>query len=231
MRDEIYKIIVNLKSLEEESKRQKLSLKKDISNIAHQLKTPITSIGLMVELIEEDRENIDIYTGKLNLELEKLGNFTDILLKLSKINSNTIEFKYIELSVLEIIEDIIKKLNKDINIEYIGEDFTILGDEVWLYEGFLNIIKNSLEHSKNTIKITLISNPIYKMVNIADDGDGVSEDELNRVFDRFYRGKTSLPGYGIGLNLAKSIIEAHHGEIKAYNDNGLNIEIKFYNVN
>lgn len=62
MRDEIYKIIVNLKSLEEESKRQKLSLKKDISNIAHQLKTPITSIGLMVELIEEDRENIDIYT-------------------------------------------------------------------------------------------------------------------------------------------------------------------------
>lgn len=185
----------------------------------------------MVELIEEDRENIDIYTGKLNLELEKLGNFTDILLKLSKINSNTIEFKYIELSVLEIIEDIIKKLNKDINIEYIGEDFTILGDEVWLYEGFLNIIKNSLEHSKNTIKITLISNPIYKMVNIADDGDGVSEDELNRVFDRFYRGKTSLPGYGIGLNLAKSIIEAHHGEIKAYNDNGLNIEIKFYNVN
>lgn len=142
LRDELYKIIVNLKSLEEESQRQKSNLKKDLSNIAHQLKTPITSIGFMAELIKTDKENTDIYLEKLYLELDRLKNFTEVLLKLSKVNSNTIDYKYEELSVKEIIEDIVSSLNRDRNIkvEYIGEDFTVLGDEVWLYD----TIKNNL---------------------------------------------------------------------------------------
>ncbi len=232
LRGEIYKIIINLKSLEEEAKRQKLTLKKDLSNIAHQLKTPITSIGFMVELINEDRENTEIYLEKLYSELEKLKNFTEVLLKLSKINSNAIEYKFKELSMLEIIEDILNSLNRDgkINIEYHGEDFYVLGDEVWLYEAFLNIIKNSLEHTRNTVSIELTSNPIYKVIKISDNGSGVQEEILKRIFDRFYRGDTSLPGYGIGLNLSKSIIEEHNGDIIAFNDNGLTFEVKFYNV-
>lgn len=232
LRDEIYKIIINLKSLEEEAKRQKLTLKKDLSNIAHQLKTPITSIGFMVELINGDRENMEIYLEKLYSELEKLKNFTEVLLKLSKINSNAIEYKFKELSMLEIIEDILNSLNRDgkINIECHGEDFYVLGDEVWLYEAFLNIIKNSLEHTRNTVSIELISNPIYKVIRISDNGSGVPEEILKRIFDRFYRGDTSLPGYGIGLNLSKSIIEDHHGDIVAFNDNGLTFKVKFYNV-
>lgn len=232
LRGEIYKIIINLKSLEEEAKRQKLTLKKDLSNIAHQLKTPITSIGFMVELINEDRENTEIYLEKLYSELEKLKNFTEVLLKLSKINSNAIEYKFKELSMLEIIEDILNSLNRDgkINIEYHGEDFYVLGDEVWLYEAFLNIIKNSLEHTRNTVSIELTSNPIYKVIKISDNGSGVQEEILKRIFDRFYRGDTSLPGYGIGLNLSKSIIEEHNGDIVAFNDNGLTFEVKFYNV-
>lgn len=232
LRDEIYKIIVNLKSLEEESKRQKLNLKKDLSNIAHQLKTPITSIGFMAELIKTDQENMDIYLEKLYLELDRLENFTEVLLKLSKVNSNTIDYKYKELSVKEIVEDIVNSLNRNRNIEveYMGEDFTVLGDEVWLYEGFLNIVKNSLEHTLDKVKIEFISNPIYKEVRINDNGKGLEEEALKRIFDRFYRGDTSIPGYGIGLNLSKSIIENHKGEIKAYNDNGLTFQIKFYNV-
>lgn len=232
LRDEIYKIIINLKSLEEEAKRQKLTLKKDLSNIAHQLKTPITSIGFMVELINEDRENTEIYLEKLYSELEKLKNFTEVLLKLSKVNSNAIEYKFKEIFILEIIEDILNSLNRDgkINIEYYGEDFNVLGDEVWLYEAFLNIIKNSLEHTGNTVSIELTSNPIYKVIKISDNGSGVEEEILKRIFDRFYRGDTSLPGYGIGLNLSKSIIEDHNGDIVAFNDNGLTFEVKFYNV-
>ncbi len=72
------------------------------------------------------------------LELDRLKNFTEVLLKLSKVNSNTIDYKYEKLSVKEIIEDIVNSLNRDRNvkIEYIGEDFIVLGDEVWLYEGF-----------------------------------------------------------------------------------------------
>lgn len=232
LRDEIYKIIINLKSLEEEAKRQKITLKKDLSNIAHQLKTPITSIGFMAELINEDRENTDIYLEKLYSELEKLKNFTEVLLKLSKINSNAIEYKFTELSILEIIEDILNSLNRDgkINIECYGENFNVLGDEVWLYEAFLNIIKNSLEHTRNTVSIELTSNPIYKVIKISDNGSGVEEEILKRIFDRFYRGDISLPGYGIGLNLAKSIIEDHNGDIVAFNNNGLTFEVKFYNV-
>ena len=232
LRDELYKIIVNLKSLEAESKRQKSNLKKDLSNIAHQLKTPITSIGFMTELIKTDKGNTDIYLEKLSLELDKLKNFTEVLLKLSKVNSNTIDYKYEELSVKEIIDDIINSLNRDRNVkvEYIGEDFIVFGDEVWLYEGFLNIIKNSLEHTLDKMQIEFISNPIYKEIKIKDNGKGLEEEVLKRIFDRFYRGSTSIPGYGIGLNLSKSIIENHNGEIKAYNDNGLTFQIKFYNV-
>ncbi|SHE54295.1 Histidine kinase-, DNA gyrase B-, and HSP90-like ATPase [Tissierella praeacuta DSM 18095] len=164
--------------------------------------------------------------------LEKLKNFTEVLLKLSKINSNAIEYKFKELSMLEIIEDILNSLNRDgkINIEYHGEDFYVLGDEIWLYEAFLNIIKNSLEHTRNTVSIELTSNPIYKVIKISDNGSGVQEEILKRIFDRFYRGDTSLPGYGIGLNLSKSIIEEHNGDIIAFNDNGLTFEVKFYNV-
>lgn len=232
LRDQIYKIIVNLKSLEEESTRQRLNLKRDLSNIAHQLKTPITSIGFMAELIKEDKENTDIYLGKLYEELEKLKNFTEVLLKLSKINSNTIEYKYVDLSILEILKDIEYALNrkKKIPIDYKGEDFVLKGDEVWLYEAFLNIFKNSLEHTNSRVWISLDSNPIYKTVRISDDGPGVEEKSLDRIFDRFYRGDTSLAGYGIGLNMAKSIIEAHGGDIRAYNNQGLTFEIKFYNI-
>lgn len=232
LRDEIYKIVVNLKSLEDESKSQKLNLKKDLSNIAHQLKTPITSIGFMAELIETDPKNMKDYLEKLNLELDRLETFTEVLLKLSKVNSNTIEYKYKELSIKEIIKDILNSLNRDRNIkvEYIGQDFLVLGDEVWIYEAFLNIIKNSLEHTFNNVEIEFISNPIYKEIKIKDNGSGVDEEIINRIFDRFYRGNTSIPGYGIGLNLSKSIIENHSGEILAYNDNGLTFQIKFYNV-
>lgn len=232
LRDELYKIIVNLKSLEEESKRQKSNLKKDLSNIAHQLKTPITSIGFMAELIKTDKENINLYLEKLYLELDRLENFTEVLLKLSKVNSNTIDYKYEELSVKEIIEDIVNSLNRhrNVKVEYSGEDFTLLGDEVWLYEGFLNIIKNSLEYTLDKIKIEFISNPIYREIRIKDNGKGLEEEVLKRIFHRFYRANTSIPGYGIGLNLSKSIIENHNGEVKVYNDNGLTFQIKFYNV-
>lgn len=232
LRDEIYKIIVNLKSLEEEEKRQKYNLKMDLSNIAHQLKTPITSIGFMTELILTDRDNTDIYLEKLNLELNRLENFTEVLLKLSKINSNTIDYKYKELSIREIVEDIVDKLSIDrsIEIEYIGKDFTILGDEVWIYEGFLNIIKNSIEYTKDKVFIEFKSNPIYNEIEIRDNGKGLEEEVIDKIFDRFYRGNTFVKGYGIGLNLSKTIIENHSGEIKVYNNNGLTFQIKFYNV-
>lgn len=232
LRDEIYKILVSLKSLEEEEKRQKDNLKIDLANIAHQLKTPITSIGFMLELILTDRDNTDIYLEKLNLELNRLENFTEVLLKLSKVNSNTIDYKHEELSIKEIVQDIVNKLNRDraIEIEYIGKDFSILGDEVWLYEGFLNIVKNSIEYTKDKVSIEFKSNPIYKKIEIRDNGEGLKKEFIDKIFDRFYRGNTPMKGYGIGLNLSKTIIENHNGEIKVYNNNGLTFQIKFYNV-
>ena len=232
LRDEIYKTIINLKSLEEESKIQKSNLKKDLENIAHQLKTPITSMGFMMELIEMDKENIDVYVEKLILELDRLEIFTEVLLKLSKVSSNTINYKYIDISVKEIIVDILSKLNRDksIKIEYIGEDLIISGDEVWIYEGFLNIIKNSIEYTKDKISIEFNSNPIYKEIKIKDNGKGLEKEAIEKIFDRFFRGNTSGKGYGIGLNLTKEIIENHNGEIKVYNDKGLTFQIKFYNV-
>lgn len=232
LRDEIYKIIVSLKSLEEEALSQKSRLKEDLSNIAHQLKTPITSMGFMLELINEDQDNMDLYLEKLEGELEKLRVFTHLLLKLSKVNSDTIDYKMEPLSMMEILDDILNNLNRDgrVKVKIEGQDFKLLGDEVWLYEGILNIVKNSLEHTKDQVLIGLESNPIYSSLTVSDNGKGLDPKLLNKIFQRFYRGETSLPGYGIGLNLSKSIIERHNGKIEAFNDQGLTFRIKFYNV-
>ncbi len=231
LRDEIYKIIVSLKSLEEEAKRQKLGLKDDLANIAHQIKTPLTSIGFMAELIESDPENSQEYLRRMNGQIERLQIFTDTLLKLSKLNSNTIQYKFREISVLELIYDVLRNLDPDsIDLEFKGDDFLLWADELWLYEAFLNLIKNSLEYTDSKISFHLSENSIYKELIISDNGPGMKQEEIDHIFDRFYRGHNSLPGYGIGLNLSKSILEDHKAELSAFNQQGLNFRIKFYNV-
>lgn len=232
LRDEIYKIVVSLQSLEEESRKDRLNLKNDLSNIAHQLKTPLTSIGFMVDLIDEDPENSKTYLARLKKELGRLNEFTEILLKLSRINSRTIDYKMEDLDLGEIFQDILNKLDPEsrIEVEFIGENMTVKGDDIWLYEGFLNIVKNSLAYTKDKLVIEFGSNPIYKEVFIRDQGPGLGEDKIDRIFDRFYQGERGRSGYGIGLNLSKTIIKNHMGDIRAYNEDGLTFHIKFYNV-
>ena len=116
----------------------------------------------------------------------------------------------------------IKKLNNncDVILVHDGARPFVTGD----------IIKNSIEHTKDKVSINFKSNPIYKEVEIKDNGDGLEEEYIGKIFDRFYRGNTTLRGYGIGLNLSKTIIENHKGEIDARSDRGLIFQIKFYNV-
>jgi len=238
--DELYKTIVNLRELKEQAIRDKVNLKDNMADISHQLKTPITSINIMAELMEdcESKEENKEYIQRLSKQIARLGDLTNSLLTMSKLDTNTIEFKNDMVDIKNMIEFatepilyLIEKKNIELNI--IGDDLHIKGDTYWLSEAFLNIIKNSVEHigEKGEINIYLKSNPIFNEVRIEDNGSGFLREDLPYIFKRFFKGKNSnKDSIGIGLSMAKTIIKKHNGEISAGNrkDGGVRFNVKFY---
>lgn len=238
--DELYKTVVKLKEMEEKSVQDKVNLKENIADISHQLKTPITSINIMCELIEgsDSKKDNREYINRLNRQIRRLEELTSSLLTMSKLDSDTIEFKKERVDIKEIIELAIEPImflidRKNIKINITGEETTVEGDINWISEGFLNIIKNCVEHLGNNgvIDILFQSNPIFTEVCIEDNGNGFLKEDMPYIFKRFYKGRTSNNhSAGIGLSMAKTIIEKHNGEISVENkeEGGARFRIKFY---
>ncbi|WP_019124163.1 sensor histidine kinase [Peptoniphilus grossensis] len=235
LEDKIYKIFIELvearESLEINSKKQIQNLE----DIAHQIKTPITSMVFDLEMIHKDEDNKKEIEG-LELQLERLNSLADILLKLSSLDANVDKMEKNEVLISEIIEyalDILRKSidEKNIKIIFDYEDSEIKVDYYWVSEALINIIKNALSLDRITkIKISTNKNPIYTEIIIEDDGGGIKEENFKKIFERFYKSPDSK-GFGIGLAMAKSIIEANNGDISVKNGNdGAIFKIKFYNV-
>lgn len=235
LEDKIYKIFIELvearESLEINSKKQIQNLE----DIAHQIKTPITSMFFDLEMINKDEDNKKEIEG-LELQLERLNSLADILLKLSSLDANVDKMDKNEVLISEIIEyalDILRKSidEKNIKIIFDYEDSEIKVDYYWVSEALINIIKNALSLDRITkIKISTNKNPIYTEIIIEDDGGGIKEENFKKIFERFYKSPDSK-GFGIGLAMAKSIIEANNGDISVKNGNdGAVFKIKFYNV-
>ncbi|MBU5313994.1 HAMP domain-containing histidine kinase [Tissierella carlieri] len=238
--DELYKTVVNLRELKKQAMQDKINLKENMADISHQLKTPITSINIMAQLMEnnESKEESQEYINRLSKQIRRLETLTNSLLTMSKLDADAIEFKKETIEIKNIIDLAIEPIvylieKKDIQLNVIGQDITIKGDVYWLGEAFLNIIKNSVEHLNNNgeIDIFLESNPIFAEVKIEDNGSGFYREDLPYLFKRFYKGKNAnKDSVGIGLSMSKTIIEKHNGEISAENrvEGGARFKVKFY---
>lgn len=243
LKQEIYKTSLMLRSEADNSLKDKLNLKDSLSDISHQLKTPLTSITIMIDNIL-DNEEMDSKTRRkflINIKREIINiNFlVQNLLKLSKFDANVIKFNKEEVFIKDIVNEAIKKVSalselKGISIKVSGDkNATINCDFMWEVEAISNIIKNSIEHisSDGFVEINYTKNKVYSRILIRDNGVGIDSNDLPYIFDRFYKGKnTSRDSVGIGLALSKSIIEKDNGNIsvKSTPNIGTIFTIKFF---
>ena len=244
LKNEIYKTTIMLKEAAENSSKDKLNLKKSLEDISHQLKTPLTSILVMLDNIIEDSNMeekirndfiVDIKRNVLNINF-----LVQSLLKLSKFDANAIHFVKQENDLKTIVEESIKNVStlcdlRNINIKLnIKENSKIICDDKWQIEALTNIIKNAIEHSKNNsnIIINIENNNVYSTIEVIDFGEGIAKKDIKHIFERFYRCKnTKTDSIGIGLALAKTIIEEDKGTISV-ESNKLETKfiIKYYKI-
>ena len=243
LKNELYKITIMLKEDAENSKKDKLKLKDSLSDISHQLKTPLTSINIMLDNIldnpEMDDKTKEKFIQNIKREITNISSLVGEILKLSKFDASVIKFEKEQVFINDLVEGAISNVEmmaelKNINIEVTNQDnIKLVCDAKWQIEAITNILKNCIEHSKDdsTITIDIDSNKIYKQITIKDNGEGIDEKDLPHIFERFYKGKnSSKDSVGIGLALAKTIIEKDNGSIKVDSKKGKQtiFTIKYY---
>lgn len=240
--NQIYRTTVKFREQAENSRKDKENLQKSLSDISHQLKTPLTSIIVMVEnILDDDDMPLEIRRDFLNdikHNTNTISFLVQSLLKLSKLDAEAVKFRYEQVEVKSIVDECIK--NTAVMAEILGvrletdcNDIILNCDRKWLCEAITNIIKNCIEHSHNgNIKITADQNKLYTKISIKDNGSGITKEDLPHIFERFYKGKNSSDdSVGIGLSLAKTIIEKQGGYISVSSElnKGSEFVIKFFN--
>ena len=243
LKNELYKITIMLKEDAENSKKDKLKLKDSLSDISHQLKTPLTSINIMLDNIldnpDMDSNTKEKFIQNIKREITNISSLVGEILKLSKFDASVIKFEKEQVFINDLVEGAISNVEmmaelKNINIEVNNQDnIKLVCDAKWQIEAITNILKNCIEHSKDdsTITIDIDSNKIYKQITIKDNGEGIDEKDLPHIFERFYKGKnSSKDSVGIGLALAKTIIEKDNGSINVDSKKGkqTTFVIKYY---
>lgn len=236
----LYKVITLLNNQNEMLNKDKTYLAESLADISHQLKTPLTSIMMMTDLMA-DEHNIEKqheFLGVIETQLDKMKWLILNLLKLSKLDAGTAEFKKENVLIQKVIENSLKPFLvmldlKEISVNLDLEDFCFLGDENWSQEAFENIIKNCIEHTDKNgcIKISAFSTNLYNQIDISDNGCGICACDLPHVFERFYHGtNSSNESVGIGLALAKTVFEKENGEIivESTEGQGTHFTVKLY---
>lgn len=233
LKNEVYKTTIMLKEAAENSNKEKLQLKNSLSDISHQLKTPLTSILIILDnLIDDpdmDKEIREDFVRNIKMETTNISFFVQSILKLSKLDTNTVDFIEENIYIKDIVDEVVKNLSTLCDLRNIKiiilykEHAQITCDFRWQVEAFSNIIKNCIEHSKNNsnIFIEVDENNAYSQIIIRDNGSGIDKEDLPHIFERFYKGKNSSnESCGIGLALAKSIIEKSNGDINVESEAG-----------
>ena len=244
LKNEIYKTTIMLKEAAENSNKEKLELKDSLSNISHQLKTPLTSILIILDnLIDDPEMNKDTredFIKDIKREINSINFLVQSILKLSKLDTNTINFIEEEIELKKLINQAIKNVSmlsdlRNVNIKIkIKSNPVIKCDFKWQVEAITNILKNCVEHSNNNsdVIVTIEDNKIYSKITIKDNGSGIDKDDLPHIFERFYKGKNATPdSIGIGLALSKTIIEKDNGSISVdTNKYGTKFIIKYFKI-
>ena len=242
LKNEIYKVTMMLSEQAEQLKNDKIYLADSISDISHQLKTPLTSMLVMADLLCNDNLPADKriqFTLNIKSQLERLQWLVSSLLKLSKMDAGTICFKKEKLYLKDIINKAVQPLTipadiKNISISVTGDDNSmIVTDMNWTTEAIVNILKNCIEHTgeNGSITVSFSENSLYSEILITDNGEGISPEDLPYIFKRFYKGRNaSDDSVGIGLAMAHSIVSHQEGNItvSSVKDKGTNFTLRFY---
>ena len=234
LEDKIYKLFIEIVEAKETSTKNSEKQIEYLEDIAHQIKTPITSMLFSIENLEMDfPDNDDIKI--LKRQTLRLNSLSDILLKLSSLDANKdlMKKEHFNLEELTIyaLDGLDLKKNINIDVEESLKNNFIWGDFYWLAEAMINILKNAENRpSCDKISISSYKNPLYTSLIIEDNGGGIEKENIKKIFKRFYKTPDSN-GFGIGLAMAKTITLKNNGEISVTNTNqGARFEMKFYNV-
>ena len=240
LQSEIHKMTVRLREQHQMLIDDKVYLADSIADISHQIRTPLTSINLLVQLLSKpdlSEEKKRQHIMELRRMLSRIDSLITALLKISKLDARTVQFKPQNISLEELINKSCEPLlvpfelrGQELAISAEGEFF---GDLAWTCEAVGNIVKNCMEHTPEGGKVEVIAseNPLFSEIVIKDNGSGIDKDDLPHIFERFYKGKNSSGNsFGVGLALARMIITGQSGTIKAENrkDKGAKFTIRFY---
>ncbi len=235
LEDEIYKTVTFLYQTRDAAVQAKKDFAENLSNIAHQIKTPITALSLSVQMMRQDFDSG--YLEQVEKQLLRLTHLEETLLVLSRIDAGTLPLQREEVDVFTLLvlaadnlQELLSDAGANVQIPELGE-LMVIADLDWTMEAVMNLMKNCMEHGNGgTIHCFYAQNPLYTEILIWDDGDGFAKEDMPHLFERFYRGKNAGEGgIGIGLALAKEIIERQNGTIRAKNiPDGACFEIRFY---
>lgn len=240
LQSELSKMTIRLREQQQRLQDDKIYLSDSIADISHQIRTPLTSINLIVSFLSEpdisDERRLAL-TRELFSLLSRIDWLITTLLKISKLDAGTVLFKEESLS----LEELIQKASSPVlvPIELRGQDLTVTaegnfnGDIAWTCEAIGNIIKNCMEHTPEGGRITVVAKEtaLYAEIVITDNGSGIDKEDLPHIFERFYKGKNSGDAsFGIGLALARMIVTSQNGTLKAENgyDCGAVFTMRFY---
>lgn len=240
LRSEIRKLAVQFRENNDRLTADKIVLSDSLADISHQLRTPLTSINIILSLLGAEKVSDERRFELIN-ELNTLLNATDrlvtLLLKIARLDSGAVKLEKREVKVkdcaakaVSLLEIALEIKNIDFRSECAGERF--IGDPDWTAEALGNILKNCIEHTPEggSIRLTAKETPIFTSITVTDTGGGIREEDIPHLFERFYRGSGSPDSsFGLGLNLACAIAKQQNGTVKASNtENGACFEIKFY---
>ena len=237
LKNDVYTLIHQEKEQKLAAVEEKEHLAEYLSDISHQLKTPITSMLLMTELIskapDEKRKEFLLCMKK---EVRHMEWLVTALLKMAKLDSSTVSFHMAEVYARELLGDALKSMEILLDIRsqnvVLKQDILLFCDRKWTVEALINLLKNASECSGEGSEITVDSgeNPIYRFLSVTDAGEGLSKKQLSGLFRR-YENSRKESGYGIGLPLSLSIMRAQNGEIEVLpggNGIGATFVMKFY---
>ncbi len=240
LRSEIQKMTIRLREQQQKLIDDKVYLADSIADISHQIRTPLTSINLLVQFLSkpdltEDKKRQHIL--ELKRMLSRIDSLITALLKISKLDAKTVQFMpenvSLEFLINKSCEPVLIPIELRCQELKISAQGNFYGDVAWTSEAIGNIVKNCMEHTPEggKIEITASENPIYSEIVIKDNGTGIDKEDLPHVFERFYKGKKSDGNsFGIGLALARMIVTGQSGTVKAENrkDKGAKFIIRFY---
>ncbi|MFD2212334.1 sensor histidine kinase [Metabacillus endolithicus] len=242
LKSDIYKVTLMLSEHHSLLQQDKVKLTNAISDISHQLKTPLTSMMVMSDLLGDtklDEAKREEFTNNIRVQLERIEWLVSSLLKLSKIDAGTVPFKKDPIFVSELVEQAIQPVLVPMDIKQQTLNVTgdkegsFIGDFNWTTEAIINILKNCVEHTQDggEISISFTENALFTELILSDNGKGISKEDLPYIFKRFYKGKNAgEDSVGIGLAMAHSIIKSQHGDIEVKSEigKGTTFIIKFY---